>query len=170
MFVFQFEQYLLTLAILWGGYVLLTFAKKLVQQSGFPFLNFVMQIIHKVVLVMAVLTSCALMMTSFDIRQILANVREMLSEEMETFLRNGIEFLFNTRSFFVVIKILISAFVAFSTTVCGTAMLVSQLVCICVMVLRFTQQVINKVMQQHQSAPTNTTNTYNYQRKYFIRA
>lgn len=170
MLVVNFGQYLLVLAVLWGGYLLLSLTQRGLQISSVPFLKTALAFLRKVVLYLAVLVSFAIVLLLGDLKQILAYLRESVGEQMETFLRNGIEVLFNTRSFFAVTQILIHGFIAFSTTICGTAMLVSQLVCLCVLVLRYAQRPTKQLPQKQQFAQTTTLNIYNHQRKYFIRA
>ncbi len=169
MIIANFGQHLLLLAIIWGGFALLTMLKRNYSLTT-PFLSRLLRIVKNVVLIVALLASIAVFMLLTDIKEALSFACEVVGKDIELFLRNVIEVLFNTRSFFVVIKMLIAGFVAFSTTICGTAVLVTNLVCLCTLLLRSTGKSTKTAVRQQQTVSTVTNNIFNYQRKYFIRA
>lgn len=170
MAVVNFGQYLSILAILWGGLLLLTRIKREFSATKIPHLSVVLDYLCKIVKWLAIFSTGALLTCFFDVKGALSIVRESIGCEIELFLRELIDVLFNTRSFFAVFQILVNGVVVLSTTFCSAALLLGNLAYLCFVILKHASRATKVFAKQTISAQAYTTNAYNFQRKYFIRA
>ena len=170
MAVVNFGQYLSILAILWGGLLLLSRIKREFFATKIPHLSVVLEFLCKIVKWLAIFSTGALLTCFFDVKGALSIVRESIGCEIELFLRELIDVLFNTRSFFAVFQILVNGVVVLSTTFCSAALLLGNLAYLCFVILKHASRATKVFAKQTISAQAYTTNAYNFQRKYFIRA
>ena len=170
MIVANFGQYLSSLALLWCGFLLLSRITREANLARHSFLSFVLRSFKKLVLALAIVTTSALVVFACDVKEVLAFVRDSVGEDIELFLRDCIQLIFNTRSFFTVIQICINTLIAFSTVIFEISMFVGHLAYLCLVLLHTEQRATKVLPKKQQTAQTFTTNVYNYQRKYFIRA
>ncbi len=170
MAVVNFGQYLSILAILWGGFLLLSRIKRDLSATKIPHLSFVLDYLCKMVKWLAIFSTGAVMTSFFDVKGALSVVRESIGAEIEFLLRECIDILFNTRSFFAVFQILVNGIVVLSTTFCGAAVFLGNLAYLCFVLLTHASHPTKVFAQQTISAQAFSTNAYNFQRKYFIRA
>ncbi len=170
MIVANFGQYLSSLALLWCGFLLLSRITRSTKLARHSFLSFVLRTFKKLVLILAIITTSALILFVVDVKEVLSFARQAVGKDIELLLRDCIDIVFNTRSFFTVIQICINSLLVISTVICEVAMFVGHLACLCIVLLRHAQRATKVLPQKQQSAQTFTTNAYNYQRKYFIRA
>ncbi len=163
-------QYLSTLAIIWGGFLLLTRIKRAFTTSKIPHLSFVLGFLAKVVKLLAIVSTVTMLTCFLDVKDVLSTIRESISAELETFLREIIDVLFNTRSFFTVFQIVVDGVVVVSATFCSVVVFLGNLAYLCLVLIKRASRPTKLIAEQAHSVQAFSTNAYNFQRKYFIRA
>ena len=163
-------QNLLTLAIIWGGLLLLTRICRAFASSKIPYLSFALNFLRKIVKLLAIFSTGVVLVCFLDVKEILATIRESISAELEMFLREIIDVLFDTRSFLAIFQIVVDGVVVVSAIFCTVVVFLGNLAYLCLVILRCSNRPAKVFAQQTHSAQAFTTNAYNFQRKYFIRA